>query len=1089
MLTALEHVSFPILQKGVFDMPLRPPGDLKLLGGEFILGPGLQCSFTHRMVTTRGHLDLPRILVQAGCDLSLKSAKAVGEEDGESSRGAAQSTRSADRTHARRLGAGLRFPSRKKMQQLQQQRQREARPALMSSESVQDFNASADGGHERNFSLSRGARTLPIKSVFRSRPPTAGTTASSSSRLSGAGGRFRTKSTSSAAAIAAAARSRDTHAKSASNGAEAVDESATTMSPRTEIVEIRPTASSNAAMGTTERLASRARLALPLSWSKGAAPRDLDVTLRSRRAVSSGNAHLGGQPGQPNFPVDSQTRPTSSASTTAARDTARPPLPTSSSSQAYLSAAARFHLSPNRPKRNPTNAASHSQSLVGMHRNSRNGLSDRSKSMANLSDLPTGFVTRIDDETFNVSKTGGISSLYVLNKKASKSVSSLKDVQSLRPFHTSAVPVSRSKSQTTRAGGPSGREDIRPRPATTPATTTSTTLTNNNNMGLGIDDVPDFDERDRASFDEAADPPARKKASNDVAVTLPFRQHAHRRQTSTSSLPASASEGHEAADASSSTSPVVPLPPQPPAPQVQAAVSAALNAAKKSSAMGGVPLSLFEKRILTSGHRFEDTSPRAARDSSPSFPTATSSPAAAAPSSPSAAANGSAASEAPAAKVPLSQQIRTGRMFDDLGEDTEYKRLDRRQLEPVSPPRMTPSPEPMQMLRMVEPVPVSQARQEPRAPARATTTDGPGPNGATPLADVVRAEEVRPAHQEKKERGVESEVQQLGPSAVLQSGSRDAGHVDAPRQQSPGEDEAKEELSGMEEDEDYDEDETDEEGRQLAKELQTAEVMERRIESLPASPVAKKGLPRHDHTPSALADPVLPPLGFGGSAGGGGSFLDDLEVIDGFQRRAGGGTDSSDARSRTMTSSSSDSSPEYDDDEDEDAEGYAGDYAPIRASNSAPIESSSGNRQSSTNGHSSRLSSNDEEEAYSDDEEVYRTRSRQGRQSASEEYYSDEDEVTSSRSTPSPSMKRPSTAPASSNATSAKTAASQRYNRTTKNRIGGMGNHHLYKPSSMTRIAGGGSRPLSAFLEEEEEDVEDAQAGPGTPKGRTAALP
>ncbi|KDN52607.1 hypothetical protein K437DRAFT_217161, partial [Tilletiaria anomala UBC 951] len=44
------------------------PGDLKLLGGEFILGPGLQCSFTHRMVTVRGHLDAHRILAQTGID-------------------------------------------------------------------------------------------------------------------------------------------------------------------------------------------------------------------------------------------------------------------------------------------------------------------------------------------------------------------------------------------------------------------------------------------------------------------------------------------------------------------------------------------------------------------------------------------------------------------------------------------------------------------------------------------------------------------------------------------------------------------------------------------------------------------------------------------------------------------------------------------------------------------------------------------------------------------------------------------------------------------------------------------------------------
>ncbi len=63
------------IKKGLFDMPIRNPGDMKLLGGDFILGPGLQCSFTHRMTTTDGHMDLPRILAQAGCDMSLKTPK------------------------------------------------------------------------------------------------------------------------------------------------------------------------------------------------------------------------------------------------------------------------------------------------------------------------------------------------------------------------------------------------------------------------------------------------------------------------------------------------------------------------------------------------------------------------------------------------------------------------------------------------------------------------------------------------------------------------------------------------------------------------------------------------------------------------------------------------------------------------------------------------------------------------------------------------------------------------------------------------------------------------------------------------------
>ncbi|PWN18234.1 hypothetical protein BCV69DRAFT_236633, partial [Microstroma glucosiphilum] len=49
--------SMQAVKKGLFQMPVRLPGDTKLLGGEFIFGPGLQTSFTHRMVTTRGHFD------------------------------------------------------------------------------------------------------------------------------------------------------------------------------------------------------------------------------------------------------------------------------------------------------------------------------------------------------------------------------------------------------------------------------------------------------------------------------------------------------------------------------------------------------------------------------------------------------------------------------------------------------------------------------------------------------------------------------------------------------------------------------------------------------------------------------------------------------------------------------------------------------------------------------------------------------------------------------------------------------------------------------------------------------------------------
>lgn len=47
-------------------MPLRNPGDFKGLGGEFVVGPGLECSFAHRMRTTRDHAELDDILKAIG---------------------------------------------------------------------------------------------------------------------------------------------------------------------------------------------------------------------------------------------------------------------------------------------------------------------------------------------------------------------------------------------------------------------------------------------------------------------------------------------------------------------------------------------------------------------------------------------------------------------------------------------------------------------------------------------------------------------------------------------------------------------------------------------------------------------------------------------------------------------------------------------------------------------------------------------------------------------------------------------------------------------------------------------------------------
>ncbi|CAE7141192.1 unnamed protein product [Rhizoctonia solani] len=47
-------------------MPLANAGDIKQLGGEFVLGPGLTCSFASRMHTTRSHTPIRDLLRAAG---------------------------------------------------------------------------------------------------------------------------------------------------------------------------------------------------------------------------------------------------------------------------------------------------------------------------------------------------------------------------------------------------------------------------------------------------------------------------------------------------------------------------------------------------------------------------------------------------------------------------------------------------------------------------------------------------------------------------------------------------------------------------------------------------------------------------------------------------------------------------------------------------------------------------------------------------------------------------------------------------------------------------------------------------------------
>ncbi|WWC85594.1 uncharacterized protein L201_000458 [Kwoniella dendrophila CBS 6074] len=61
------------LGNAFFRMPLANPGTLTQLGGEFILTPGWNCEFAHRMTTTSDHMEAPDVLRLAGCANPTKS--------------------------------------------------------------------------------------------------------------------------------------------------------------------------------------------------------------------------------------------------------------------------------------------------------------------------------------------------------------------------------------------------------------------------------------------------------------------------------------------------------------------------------------------------------------------------------------------------------------------------------------------------------------------------------------------------------------------------------------------------------------------------------------------------------------------------------------------------------------------------------------------------------------------------------------------------------------------------------------------------------------------------------------------------------
>ncbi|KAG8954133.1 hypothetical protein FRC04_000353 [Tulasnella sp. 424] len=63
-----------VIGRALFSMSpgvmVKKGGDVKQLGGEFVLGPGLRCRFAHRMTTTRNHAPIRDVAITAGVQLA-----------------------------------------------------------------------------------------------------------------------------------------------------------------------------------------------------------------------------------------------------------------------------------------------------------------------------------------------------------------------------------------------------------------------------------------------------------------------------------------------------------------------------------------------------------------------------------------------------------------------------------------------------------------------------------------------------------------------------------------------------------------------------------------------------------------------------------------------------------------------------------------------------------------------------------------------------------------------------------------------------------------------------------------------------------
>ncbi|KAH9481709.1 Peroxiredoxin-like 2C [Psilocybe cubensis] len=104
-----------------FGMPVwEKGGNVDQLGGEFIFGPGLTCSFAHRMQTTKGHAPIEDVLTAAGIDVSRLSR---GDEPPFDSTSLSSNTESIGPDHLRSDG-DLPIPPRLTPLRHQQHRRR-----------------------------------------------------------------------------------------------------------------------------------------------------------------------------------------------------------------------------------------------------------------------------------------------------------------------------------------------------------------------------------------------------------------------------------------------------------------------------------------------------------------------------------------------------------------------------------------------------------------------------------------------------------------------------------------------------------------------------------------------------------------------------------------------------------------------------------------------------------------------------------------------------------------------------------------------------------------------------------------------------